>query len=340
MVTTRRTTGASSTPTATAKRSSRGGSDSTSKASQPASLTEQFVSRHTNLKPRSWKTATPEEKRLKLRAIKKDYIILACLLVAGSTYAFKRFRPESAPAPALEPHPLGVWVIPLAFFNLVMMAGSQYCDVALVPPPHLDDYRCQVCKPFGHIVFLTFQLLTICTAYSTFSFLAEASRYLGYSGLTPLLQLSYQVAPVISGFGQTLTLLFLKFCWFEETYQRVAVEPLRKSAPFAVFCMLYSHLTTMPCMLVDYLFIKDRVLLQALHPSLSGLAAIIVSYAAFYFLWVHMNHAINGGHYPYPFLYHFSPVGWVMFFFGIVIFLLSLLATQYALYNATMFIAG
>lgn len=132
--------------------------------------------------------------------------------------------------------------------------------------------------------------------------------------------------------------------------------------------MLYSHLTTMPCMLVDYLFIKvrglsddllgtvllclfsllmigqyviqDRVLLQALHPSLSGLAAIIVSYAAFYFLWVHMNHAINGGHYPYPFLYHFSPVGWVMFFFGIVIFLLSLLATQYALYNATMFIAG
>jgi len=165
-------------------------------------------------------------------------------------------------------------------------------------------------------------------------------RYLGYSGLTPLLQLSYQVAPVISGFGQTLTLLFLKFCWFEETYQRVAVEPLRKSAPFAVFCMLYSHLTTMPCMLVDYLFIKDRVLLQALHPSLSGLAAIIVSYAAFYFLWVHMNHAINGGHYPYPFLYHFSPVGWVMFFFGIVIFLLSLLATQYALYNATMFIAG
>lgn len=52
-------------------------------------------------------TATPEEKRLKLRAIKKDYIILACLLVAGSTYAFKRFRPESAPAPALEPHPLG-----------------------------------------------------------------------------------------------------------------------------------------------------------------------------------------------------------------------------------------
>ena len=131
-------------------------------------------------------------------------------------------------------------------------------------------------------------------------------------------------------------------------------------SPLALVFMLGSHCTTFPCMLIDYLIFKvcsmrtymwrlqyshdmfvwlqDRTLLDQTHLTTSTLNLIVLAYAIFYLGWLHFNYAVNGGNYPYPFLWNFDFWGWVVFFMGIVVFLVALIFAQLGLYWCTTFL--
>ena len=111
------------------------------------------------------------------------------------------------------------------------------------------------------------------------------------------------MAVVSSTLGTLLTILFLKFNWFEPVWRRDVLQMYvdRGNWDFK-FKILFTHLNQLPIALFDLLVLKQtHHILPKVTPSLTS---IIVFFSVFSFIYLNLVQANYrySKKYPYPFL--------------------------------------
>jgi hypothetical protein len=81
----------------------------------------------------------------------------------------------------------------------------------------------------GRFVFLTVNILTLEAVYWITSLVAETSRLMSGTPIWGATAICYSLSVFVAALGFMLTVLFLKFCWFEKNWR----EQVRETATYA-----------------------------------------------------------------------------------------------------------
>ena len=126
----------------------------------------------------------------------------------------------------------------------------------------------------GHFSYLTFWILFAMLVYWNASFIAELVWLWGVAHdqemiyARKLIKFTYAASPLVGALGPTLTILFLKFNWFEPRWRKEVLE-LYESRGHTSFKhhVLFTHLNQTPLSFLDVTVIKNRSLLVAHAPE-------------------------------------------------------------------------
>ena len=155
----------------------------------------------------------------------------------------------------------------------------------------------------GRFIFLTVNILTFEASFWVASLVAEVSRLVNPSKpLWGATTLAYTLSVFVAALGFMLTVLFLKFCWFEEGWRIQVLIPQRQKDPWFGFYTLANHCPSLLVAFADILVVKDRLLLAHFTPSVLVLLLMALGWAGMYLGWIELNYANNGGIWPYPVL--------------------------------------
>ena len=199
--------------------------------------------------------------------------------------------------------------VALAAFAVAVM----YVDIFKSTPPRRGDRKWVLLGGgfAGHFSFLTVHILmaqvsywTLCAALEVAWVCAARLPDWGVELLERAVAAAYSMTVFSSVLGVVLTLLFLKFNWFEAAWRRDVLEMyLKRGNRMFVRKVLITHLPQLPIALFDLVALKQtHGILEACTPSVVALLAVSVAYSGTYLALTHAAHRANGGVYPYPFL--------------------------------------
>jgi len=180
--------------------------------------------------------------------------------------------------------------------------------MATAPEPHDRKWNL-VGRGFGgHFCFLTVHIVTTWAYYWPICAVAEVLRWQhgsadGWVGVT--ITAMYRFAVLSSSLGTVLTLLFLKFNWFEAAWRRDVLDMYEARGKWLFrYKILFTHLNQLPIAMFDCVVLKQTHggLLTHVTPSVSTLLTITVAYCVVYLLFTHANYRFNTNVYPYPFM--------------------------------------
>jgi len=149
----------------------------------------------------------------------------------------------------------------------------------------------------GNSVFFTSQSLYLSTVYFGFSAWAEAF------GGSDRRAACYAWALFAGTLGSAMTLLFLLLNWCDRAFHRELEDSSAARAGQPVKAILLAvHLPSVWIHVIDLTMVKDRALLVASAPPAASVLAAIAIYVLSYTAWIMLNHKMNGGYWPYPFV--------------------------------------
>lgn len=156
----------------------------------------------------------------------------------------------------------------------------------------------------GHFCYLTINILTSWAVYWPICLVAEVAVWLQpqeeWAQKTHLAM--YSCAVFSSSLGTLLTLLFLKFNWFEPNWRREVLDmyDARGNKTFRKK-ILFTHLNQLPIAFVDVALLKRGEVLKFATPSFAHLLAICFAYTLAYISFTHFNYRYSKV-YPYTFM--------------------------------------
>ena len=167
----------------------------------------------------------------------------------------------------------------------------------LNPPPEKgsDSHACA--STLGPYAFFTKQALTIQTSHLIVSCLAEFRVASG-----KLLALTHFFAPFAAVVAVSLTLLYLKLNWFEETWRREVWRPRNARGVRFTEITFVSHLPPLPVAILDCFLAKRPGVFPLDMRNVLNVALFASCYCALLRrLLTLMNYKLVG-RYPYPFM--------------------------------------
>mmetsp|Transcript_11616 Transcript_11616/g.29475 ORF Transcript_11616/g.29475 Transcript_11616/m.29475 type:complete len:341 (-) Transcript_11616:117-1139(-) len=222
-----------------------------------------------------------------------------------------------------DPHvppfdPSEAWRVWLTLCGALLAWSTLFFDIYFgTPPAKGDPKEILMGKNFnGKFSYFTFYIIFSFTVYWTSCLVAEVAWLWGYAHYQEvvwarkLLKFTYAGAPLISALGVMLTLLFLKFNWFEPSWQREVLGRYhQRGQVWFGPTMLFTHLNQTPISLLDVAFIKNRKFAEAHRPEFIVFAAILVAFTVFFVVSTHLNFSLTK-HYPYPIFSKFLGTTW------------------------------
>ena len=133
---------------------------------------------------------------------------------------------------------------------------------------------------------------------------------------TGSLKFCYSIMPFVHSTAVMLAILFFKFCWFDEEWQKIVVVRLKKRGYHNVRPITcFTHICWVAIALVDIFYLKRSSveLIQPLNHQLIWSAF----FGGFYMIIMYSFH-IWCGQWPYPFLNNMGKVQRFIFFSVIV----------------------
>lgn len=184
------------------------------------------------------------------------------------------------------------------------MLLEMFVDYCKMPAPKKEDEVFVVIQTGGKPAFLTFWILTVQTIYTIAVAVSEISL-LTSRPLVALLSVNYTVSIYVDTLGVVLTLLFLKFNWYEAKWQAMRHTWEKRGVPFGTYTLL-GHLPSLPVGVFD-LLLKDRGYLALCSLSWAHNLLVAIIFSTLYFTWIHVLWAASGYKcWPYPFLHEFD----------------------------------
>jgi len=171
----------------------------------------------------------------------------------------------------------------------------------LMPAPTKDQDVYPLMSIAGEATYLTVWILYFQSVHMLATAAAETLQACGVP-CPRLVTFTHAAAVFIGTVGIMLTLLFLKFNYFEEKWQ-IEVRQLweRRGVPFG-FYSLVEHVPSLPVGILDVL-VRDRRFLRLCCPSLAANSAVVLAFSLLYFVWMHLLWWLTGYKcWPYPFL--------------------------------------
>jgi len=169
---------------------------------------------------------------------RKNYVFHSVLLAATTWWVASRPL-DDAFAPGVELPPLSAGRAAANVGLAMLILSMGYCNSRVNPPPEISkpyEDRFYVLGAIGNGAFLTYWSIAVLLQYTWWSAFAELGcrGYFDAPGLAAALALptdlahralgaAYFVAPFAEGWAVALTLLWLKFNWFEKQWQEVVV---------------------------------------------------------------------------------------------------------------------
>jgi len=247
--------------------------------------------------------------------------------------------------------PAFVRVVLTVLFAVIALV-TLWIDLAwsTAPEPHDRKWNLLINGFGGHFSYLTVNILTTWAVYWPLCALAEVAWYLSLEQVwvAQAITATYRFAVLSSTLGIVLTLLFLKFNWYEPAWRRDVLQmyEARGKQNFR-FKVLFTHVNQLPIALFDVIVLKQNHggLFAAVTPPIRSLLQICVAYCFVYLCFTRVNHRINGGVYPYPFMDKLFAswtsefaffLGLLMFVFGIC-FCLHFIAVEAWLEEKVLF---
>ena len=157
----------------------------------------------------------------------------------------------------------------------------------------------------GHFSYLTINILTTWAVYWPFSAAAELFWLYSESELVlKAVTATYAFAVFSSTLGTLLTLLFLKFNWYDKSWRRETLDMYdRRGNKMFRRKILFTHLNQMPIAFFDVVVLKqNHHILEWATPALSTVLIACFTYSLAYLAFTHFNYRTNGGVYPYTFM--------------------------------------
>ena len=199
-------------------------------------------------------------------------------------------------------------------FLLLCGGSSLFTDTWRNPPPEKgsDSHACA--STLGPYAFFTKQALTIQTSHLIVSCLAEFRVASG-----KLLALTHFFAPFAAVVAVSLTLLYLKLNWFEETWRREVLEATNARGVRFTEITLVSHLPPLPVAILDCFLAKRPGVFPLEWRNVMNVALFASCYCGFYVVLTLMNYKLVG-RYPYPFMRALKrPWHWLAFLVGLLV---------------------
>ena len=241
--------------------------------------------------------------------------------------------------PSLEPLPnlsigRAFWIT----VNAMCSIFTRICSNNVMPPvdEKTEPVITGIFGPIGSAAFLTYQSTTFFALYATVTAMCELSIWwLQYSNsdgnievlaleyISRVLHSLYIMSPFFQGLGVVLTLLWLKFNWFEEKWQKTVVQFWQNLGFHAVVQVQWFGHSTLPLALIDIFLCKPGASMAAVMISNRTLVTIVASYTTLYMGMTLFLKTINGGNYPYPFLDNICAKWWSTAVFTIIIAVLN-----------------
>lgn len=159
----------------------------------------------------------------------------------------------------------------------------------------------------GHFSYLTVNILYTHCAYWLACLATEIAWEHGYGRTSKftrqLVYFTHMFASISAALGIVLTILYLKFNYFEPKWRETVLKVYRERGHHMFeIKSLFVHLNQFPIALCDLFIIKNEALLKQYTPTTFQILVFAVLYTLAYVSWTHLNHYITGGYYPYPFL--------------------------------------
>lgn len=156
----------------------------------------------------------------------------------------------------------------------------------------------------GHFCYLTINILVTWAVYWPLCLLGEFTVYAYPSNVwaQKIHIAMYSCAVFASALGTLLTLLFLKFNWFEPNWRRevLGMYDSRGNKTFRKK-VLFTHLNQLPIAVLDVFLLKQGKALQYATPSSAHILGICIAYPVCYIAFTHYNHQFSKV-YPYTFM--------------------------------------
>lgn len=221
------------------------------------------------------------------------YVYLADL-ASGSGHLPEGVHPEAS-----------LWRALAQCLLLVAMSVQLFVELFRLPPSKSEDETYVLMQMAGKPIYLTFWILSIQFVHACAAAIAEVAL-LADKEVPGLSETSYAVALFVGTLGVVLTLLFLKFNWFEENWQKQwRVQWERRGIPYGILALL-AHIPSLPVAILD-LVVKDVSFLKRCTPSITVNLGAISVFTVAYISWIHIWwRASEFKSWPYPFLHAFD----------------------------------
>jgi len=186
------------------------------------------------------------------------------------------------------------------------MLAELFADTFKYPDATKDLEIFPLMRIAGKLPFLTTWILH-CQSVEMFA--AAAGELLLLAGVPcpVLMTASYRFAEIAAGLGIMLTLLFLKFNYFEEKWRvEIAGTWARRGYPFFTVSLI-GHLPSLPIAILDVAFVRDGRFLKLCNPALAENVGMTFVFMVTWYTFMHVLWwATNYQNWPYPFLHEFD----------------------------------
>lgn len=186
---------------------------------------------------------------------------------------------------------------------------TMYVDIAWSTPARVTDRKWGLLLNGmgGHFSYLTVNILCVWMIYWPACAVAEyrwSVLKMEDEFTRRLVAGVYAFAVFASSLGTVLTLLFLKFNWFNPEWQHeIRTTYLARGNGYFIPKILFTHMNQLPIAFFDLVVLKqnDHVLEWA-TVTLVNILLTSFAYTFWYLSFTHINHRMNKQIYPYPFM--------------------------------------
>lgn len=246
----------------------------------------------------TWPGWTDDELKASKISKAKGFVFMVGVVCAYTAASTIFPLPEPLPTPS-APRMVAQCLLALG------MVAEFGTEMFAMPPATTEREVFPLLQYVGKTIFLTFQIEVIQTVHMIAGAAAEIALFT-HSPVPALSAFNYSVSIFVDTTGVVLTLLFLKFNWFEKEWQLQARGVWESRGVRMGMLSLVSHIPSLPIGLLD-IIVKDHHFLRACSPIFVANALVIAAFASYYVAWIHVWWAASGYKcWPYPFLHKFD----------------------------------
>ena len=185
----------------------------------------------------------------------------------------------------------------------------------------------------GHFCYLTHITFSFTCIYNSLDFISDLGMYCGMTEATIFVKvqgLLYSCSVFMSTLQVVVSVLFLKMCWYDDDWQTMVME-IEKREPGTLFTNLWTHMIPAICAAFDLYVMKNTALVIKYNEDFNEFTKNALAFGLVYLLYMDVCYLLNGGYYPYPFLYNIKTIYQKgLFFFGIFLVVCTISALLYA----------